>query len=180
MNNPQGGPTNYGGGLASFTRTPDGGMKFGPPASTAGLPTGGQSFGLGADMGWSAHQFLRSPRRLELQYRESFFEGTQHDGRIFDARGKMITPGPAYMRAGQSVSGASQPSYDVPHSNRRPMSPIRLHRTIVKRFTALVFGEGRWPAIRVVGDPKTQDFSTALAEAQRLQHVMIEARNRGG
>ena len=63
---------------------------------------------------------------------------------------------------------------------RRPCAPYRLNRTIVRRFSALVFGHKRFPAVKVPGDADAEDFCSALVEAQDLPTVMLRARNKGG
>lgn len=164
-------PEAYGLGPAPYSLTPDGGMRFDFHAG---------KFGLGADQGWNAHAFLASGRVMELLYRASFFRCTQHDARAYDHNGAMIQAGRNYVRARTVHSGMQHPQQYIPQHLRRPAAPSRLLRTIVRRYTALLFGKGRWPTFNVVGDPKSQDFVDALQKAEKLHKVMTRARNRGG
>lgn len=158
-------PENFGMGPAAFRLEP-GGARF--PSS----------FGLGADLNWSPQSFLDSDRCQELRYLRAFFRNQQHDHKVYDSNGASCATGAAWRRA--LTMGSVTPAQYIPHALRRPIAPIRLPRTIVQRFTALLFGNGRWPAIKAPGDPKTQDFSGALADAERLEFVMSGARDKGG
>lgn len=124
-----------------------------------------------------AKAFVDSPRVRELEFRERFFRSTHHDQKLFDFYGRMTRPGGP---GSQPMIGGSLPTFYVPLDQRRPNAPYRLPKVIVNAFTGLIFGHGRWPAIRVVGDPQTQDFAEALVKAQRLPTAMIRARNIGG
>lgn len=143
------------------TRTPS---SFGAASTTLGP-------------GFRANELMNGPRFRELEFRERFFRSTHHDNKFFDFNGRLIRPG---APSTQPLIGASLPTFYVPLDQRRPSDPYRLAKLIVDSFTGLVFGEGMWPAIQVVGDPDTQDFADALARAQRLQVAMVKARNVGG
>ncbi len=162
MQNPVG-PTVFGSNVIAF------------PASVQQKAAG---LGLGADQGFRAHAFFESQRRLELAYRASFYRCRQHDTKSFDFNGAMIPAGSPVGMGG--LIGANQPSMYVPLAARRPSAPVRLLRTIVKRFTAMLFGEGRFPAVKVPGDARSTDFYEALVKAEKLQHVCTRARNLGG
>lgn len=123
------------------------------------------------------HSITDGPRARELEFRQRYYKCTQHDGKLFDFNGCATRPG---LPITQPFIGSSMPTFYVPLSQRRPHDPYRLARLIVNSFTTLVFGHGRWPAIRVVGDNVTQDFAEALVKAQRLPSKMILARNLGG
>jgi hypothetical protein len=158
-------PTFYGGGAAPYS-VESGGIR---------IPS---SFGLGADRTWSARAFVDSPRCRMLGYNRAFFACSQHDLKVWDCNGAAMLPGPAFLRNG--LMTAVSPVIHIPHALRRPVAPVRLLRTIVKRFTAMLFGKGRWPSFKVKGDPKSQDFVGALVKAERLHAVMTRARNMGG
>lgn len=125
-----------------------------------------------------AQELITSERAIELAYRESFYRCSNHDNKMYDFNGRMIKPGRVGIT--QQFLGATQPSVYVPLDQRRPSAPYRLPRVIVNSFTGMTFGHGRWPKIRVIGDPKTQDFAEALVKVQRLPTLMITARNLGG
>lgn len=127
---------------------------------------------------FSAKAISESQRAKELAYRERFYRAQHHDQKTYDFNGRVIRPGTPSMQP--LLSGGTTPSFYVPLDQRRPSSPYRLPRVIVSRFTGLVFGYGRWPKIRVVGDPDTEDMAEALAEAAQLRAVFVRARNMGG
>lgn len=161
------GPFNYGIGPANVV--PMRGGIYVPPTT---------DFGLGADEGFAVTRWIDDPRNVEMRWRRSFFTGGQHDLKGYDFDGNVIMPGAPYTNANRAPM-AQNPNF-IPFYARRPMAPVRLLRTIVRRYTALVFGNGRFPKIRVVGDPKSQDFTEALAKAEKLSGVMKNGRMRGG
>jgi len=68
----------------------------------------------------------------------------------------------------------------LPLRFRRPSAPYALPKVIVDRFTGLLFSERRNPRLRCPGDPDTEDYVQALAEAGRLWPAMMLARTYGG
>jgi hypothetical protein len=122
--------------------------------------------------------FIGSERVLMLARRESYFKCTHHDHKVFDFDGRMIPPGPPITQP--LLGGGEQFSTFVPLRARRPAATYRLARVIVNSFTAMLFGRGRWPTLKVAGDPKTEDFVAALTKAMNLRTVMIRARAIGG
>ena len=124
-----------------------------------------------------ARDVINGERARSLDFRESFFTAKHHHGKVFDFDGRMA---PKEGYGTQPFIGGAMPTFYVPLSQRRPLSPYRLARVIVTRFTSLVFGHERFPSIRVVGDPVSQDFAEALCKAARLAAVMVRARNIGG
>lgn len=115
-------------------------------------------------------------RFASLAHKERYFRGQQHDHKVFDFY-QRIQKAPSGI---QPLIGALQSSSYVALDQRRPAAPVRLARKITKGFTQLVFGRGRWPAIKVVGDTMTGSFADALVRAARLPNVMLRARNLGG
>jgi hypothetical protein len=126
---------------------------------------------------FKVNDLWNTDRRKELTYRETFFKCTQHDHKAFNFNGSTIKPGPVWT---QPLLSSAQITHYVPLDARRPSSPVRISKKIVKDFTTLVFGHGRFPTIKVVGDPETQDFCTALSKAQKLPTIMLRARDIGG
>lgn len=166
MQLPQG-PTTFGSNVLPF-----------PSSALQSMKQDARGYGLGADERFRAHGFYTSLRRLELLWRQAFYAGTQHDQKAFDFNGNMIAPG-GPRNASMGLQANASPFY-IPFASRRPLAPVRLLRTIVRRFTSLLFGEKRFPRFSVPGDPKSQEFYEALARAERLQHVMKRGRNLGG
>lgn len=123
-------------------------------------------------------KLLESTRFQELDFRSRYAANRQHDHKVFDAQGRFRRAGKVELS--QPLIGGSMPSTYVPMDSRRPCAPYRLNRTIVRRFTSLVFGHGHWPEIRVPGDAAAEDFLSALCEAQDLPSTFVRARNKGG
>lgn len=124
----------------------------------------------------NARTFLASERYKDLDWHERYYLCTQHNHKMYDSDGRIITNG---ARAGQMLSSEAS-SWYVPLSMRRPAAPYRLAKVITNRFTSMLFGHQRWPSIRVDGDADTQDFCEALITATGLAAKMIQARNIGG
>lgn len=82
---------------------------------------------------------------------------------------------PGFMDQGKVSAGSA-----LPLKFRRPSAPYALVKVIVDRFTGLLFSENRHPEIKVDGDPVTQDWLRALADATRVWQNMIQARTFGG
>lgn len=131
---------------------------------------------MGASL-FDAHAFIGSDRVKMLARRGSYYRATQHDWKTYDWDGRMILPGTS---ATQPLLGSEQLGHFVPLRLRRPPTPYRLARVIVNQFNSLVFGRGRWPTIRVHGDPRTEKFVRALEKAAKLRRVMVRARAIGG
>lgn len=140
------------------------------------------SFGVGNTTlgrpGCDAYGFIGSDRVLMLARRESYYKCTHHDHKCWDFDGRLIPPGPPITQP--LLSTTEQFSTFVPLRARRPAATYRLARVVVSSFTSMLFGRNRWPAIKVAGDPKTEDFARALVKAASLRNVMIRARAIGG
>lgn len=127
--------------------------------------------------GFSAHSFINSYRVKMLGRRQSYFQCTNHDWKMFDFDGRMITPG---NPLGQPLLATEAIGTYVALKTRRPHSPYRLARRIVSGFTSFLFGHGRWPTIRVHGDHMTEDWLNSIAKVVNLKTLMIRGRNLGG
>jgi hypothetical protein len=127
-----------------------------------------------------------TPRAQRLNALWSRYTATCYDARAIDwdgtkhvsefEREALGTQGfvpPGYLDAGGEMSSISV-------KFRRPSTPWHLGRVIVNRFTGLLFSERRHPKIRCPGDPDTEDYATALADAARLWAKMSLARAFGG
>lgn len=138
-----------------------------------GIPTGGVP---GDDSQFRPRSILYGDRFRDLDYRESYYTCTQHDSKIYDFDGRVIS-GP---RAVQPLISAEKSPIYIPLKMRRPAAPVRMGKIIVDSFTNLLFGENRFPNVRVDGDDESQDFAQTLARVGRLPMQMIRARNLGG
>ena len=114
---------------------------------------------------------VHTPRTAYVLGREQYYRCTQHDGKQFDWDGNLL-------RFGKS-SGIPASGY-VPLKSRKPAARMDLGRVIVRRFTALVFGSGRFPTPRVEGDSDAEDYVQELCKATNMVTKMAEARSLGG
>lgn len=145
---------------------------------------GSSSFGMqdttwGPESMWNARCVLGTQRFQELDRKQSYYEGTQHDFKSWDFDGRPIARGGGVLTA-MSPVGNEVAAWFVPLRSRRPSSPYRLPKVIVDAFTNMTFGSQRFPGIRIEGDPDTQDYMSAMARAQQLSKKMVAARNIGG
>ena len=138
--------------------------SFGPQQTTLGPPI-------------NPNALYAGRRPVELSFRESFYRCTHHDAKMFDAQGRMISPGSVTLLIGQPFIGGMLPTQYVPLEQRRPDDPRRLATVIVNRFTDMSVGKS--PAIACI-DPDTLDFAMALAEEFKLDAVLQEIRTIGG
>lgn len=134
-------------------------------------------YGEGGAQMFSAAAFAGSARAQRLARLESYFRNRQHDHRRYSWDGELL---PAFEPGHQPLLSTAAVPHFVPMAHRRPSAPYRLPRKVARSFTSLLFGEGRSPEIRVVGDPDTQDFDAALAEACDLFGALAHARDLGG
>lgn len=124
--------------------------------------------------GMPAASILAGDRYQELDRRQAYYDCTQHDRKPWDFDGRPISP-----RVMQPLIGAER-SWWVPLKMRRPSMTYRLGKIIVDSFTNILFGENRFPAIRVEGDEQTEDLLQAIVRIGKLPLKMIQARNMGG
>lgn len=69
---------------------------------------------------------------------------------------------------------------DAPMHAKRPTAPLRLAPRVVKRFTSLIFGAKRKPAVTIEGDDVATDFITAAFKAGKFWRSARMARRYGG
>lgn len=127
-----------------------------------------------------------TPRQLRLNHLFSFFRCEHYSTRRVGWDGKEVLDPVA--REAIATAGFIPPGFydaggqmnELPHKFRKPTAPYHLTRVIVERFTGLLFSERRHPVFRVEGDPDSEDYAAALAEASRLWQRMIQARHYGG
>lgn len=109
----------------------------------------------------------------------SFFEGTQHDHHGSDWNGLPRDPGVGYMHERLKPQGFV-PVNSTPQAYRKPDAPVPLARQVTSRFTEMLLGEGRRPAIRSWSSPQTQDFLEASFREANLWDVLSQARDVAG
>ena len=139
-----------------------------------------QAWGYSPDFGpglISGASFVGSLRIQRRRFLEDYYRNRQHDRHTHTWGGKLL---PGFAPGHQPLLKTANVDYWVPLEERRPCSPYRLPRKIVRSFTSLLFGEGRFPEVRVTGDPETQDFLRALVDLAKLPERFEHARNVGG
>lgn len=124
-----------------------------------------------------------SPRQLMLDRLWKEYCCTQYDNCRVDWNGQEI-PDPvereAVVQAGFIPAGFYSVGQELPVKFRKPSAPSGMTRLVVSRFTGLLFSDRTHPRIIVPGDPDTEDYLQALAEASQLWACMSEAREFGG
>ncbi len=126
---------------------------------------------------------LMSPRQHELNrlwkyYRAQFYEGRKCD---WDGR-EIVSPDEhdAIAMSGQMPGAFYDAGTSYPVKFRKPYAPLPLARLVVKRMTAMLFGQNRCPAVTVIGDPDSEDWLTAAIEQAEFWPRMARARTFGG
>lgn len=129
---------------------------------------------------FTAKAFIDSERYQDLDRRQQYYDCTQHNQKRFDFDGRILMVGTTELAYTQPMLSSEKASWNVPLRSRRPSAPYRLARAIVNAFTNFVFGEGRFPSIRVPGDDDSQDFMQTCSKLGHLGLKMVVARNMGG
>lgn len=126
--------------------------------------------------------FGETERFRQLDRREAFFRCLQYahqerdwEGRNADAY-ETISPEVTFPKA----MGPSDAIDGLLARDKRPTAPTNRVRTIVKRYTGLLFSEKRRPAVQVANDPDTEAFLEAVREAGDFWPAMKTARDKGG
>lgn len=123
-------------------------------------------------------------RQKELNEYWAYYRVAEHDAKGTDWSGKPLMR--REMRDMISRQGYIPPGFvdgggdTLPMDFRRPAAPLGIVRTIVSRFTGLLFSDRRHPRITVPGDEKTEDYLNALLEQGSFWSNMLLARNYGG
>lgn len=123
-------------------------------------------------------------RQLELNRHYAFYRCANYDARKTDWNGHRV---PTHIEHDAiSSQGFIPPGFvdqggrSLPLKFRRPSAPYYVTRVIVNRYTALLFGEDRCPAITVKGDKVREAFLRAVAEQGDLFVEAKRARCLGG
>ena len=88
-------------------------------------------------------------RFRQMDRQEAYFRASQDKGKQYNWDGHI-----------DGVGGAAiKPGWVVPHGQRRPCTRYDMAKLIVTRLTSMVFGQDRFPEIRVEGDPGSRKTS---------------------
>lgn len=109
-------------------------------------------------------------RFRSLDKQESYFRATQDNGKVYDWDGNIQGAAGVPIKAG----------WVVPHRLRKPSTRYDMAKLIVLRLTSMVFGQDRFPEVRIEGDSDAEDYIRTLCTEARLPVRMAEARNLGG
>lgn len=145
------------------------------PGAAMGIMGPSDQYSNGYVGGPSVNLILNSARYAKLDKSESYFKCTQHDYKMVDFDGRIISTG--------SISNpllSSEMITSIPLRSRRPNAPYRLAKKIVKAFTNLLFGNNRSPIVNVTGSKDTEDFIRTLIKEGDLMSKMVSARDKGG
>lgn len=129
---------------------------------------------------------MLTERQLELSRRWSYYKAAQYDVRSFDWDGR--------KRGGQSenetiasrgyvpsgFTDATKTLDDLPAKFRRPVAPYHLVRSVVRRFTSLLFGARTHPTVDCLDDWDTGDYVQGLLTATMFWAKWGQARKYGG
>ncbi len=126
-------------------------------------------------------------RQQGLNHLWAVYKCQQYESRKLDWNGREhldrmsseIVAHAGYLPPG-FVNGAGQTSSNFPLKFRRPTAPYSLVKTIVDRFSGLLFSENQHPEISVEGDPMTEEWLRAVAQVARLWQQMYLSRTYGG
>lgn len=150
----------------------------GRPADTAVQPNADQLVQMLQDRA----VFGETERYRLLDRREAFFRCLQYqhqerdwEGRNADAY-ETISPEVTFPKA----MGPTDAIDNLLARDKRPTAPTNRVRTIIKRYTGLLFSEKRRPAVQVANDPDTEAFLEAVREASGFWAAMRTARDKGG
>jgi len=126
-----------------------------------------------------------SPRQVELNRYYAYFRTQQHDSCAIDWDGSRHV---GEVEREAIVTAQAMPmgfvdlgsTSDLPLRYRRPSVPCHLCRTIVGRFSDLLFSEQTHPTWKVLGDPDTEAWVNAVTNTYGLWSQMGLVRDLGG
>ena len=128
--------------------------------------------------------FGQTARQRRLQRLEAIWRGIQYDGRPYDWDGRARNEGDVTGGLPQipGASKAPQHTYavDAARIDRVPCFQSKLGGLIVTRFSELIFGAGRCPAVAVEGDKESTAWLGAAVEQASLWARALKARDYGG
>lgn len=114
---------------------------------------------------------------------EAHYRSTQYDHQKFDWWGKnpdyseVISAEATIAPAGMVNVGAAS---GLTVRDKRPTAPANLCKTVVNRYTSLLFSNQRKPRVVVDRDPDTDAFLEAVRENSKFWPMMRALRTKGG
>lgn len=149
----------------------------GEPAAAAYTPSDDQTVAY-----LQAHAIYGETLRYkDLDRREAFFRCQQYAHQQKDWEGRdadsyeTISPDVVFSPGTGPTENSTLMARD-----KRPTAPTNIARTVVKRYTGLLFSEQRKPKVRIEQDPETEAFLEAVREAAKFWPTMRAARDLAG
>lgn len=125
-------------------------------------------------------------RQLKLSRFWSYYKAAQYDVRAFDWDGRR-RPGQSEHETiasrgyvPQGFVDATKTLDDLPTKFRRPVAPYHLVRSVVRRFTSLLFGARSHPTVECLDDWATGDYVQGLMKETMFWARWAQARKYGG
>ena len=120
-----------------------------------------------------------TPRAITLRARSAFVSCEQHDHLRVSWEGTPRDPGVGYLQERMRPHGFV-PTNAAPYGDRKPDASVPLPRQVTISFTDMLFGEGRYPALQVSADTKTERYVDEIMKESNTWDAMIEARDMAG
>lgn len=121
-----------------------------------------------------------SERLRRLEYYWKFWRVEEYSSRKYKWNGDVAISPFQIKRPNDLPNGFEEFGASIPLDERIPTAPVGLVRTIVNRFTGLLFSVGRLPMVSVPSDSNTEDFLQAVISETNFWAKMVHARNLGG
>lgn len=131
----------------------------------------------------------KSPQSMRLQLRWRYYQQTQHDGLGYDFDGRNRPAGISYEEQRlrslgwisiENATNPAGPPAAVSFGVRRPNCPTTIAGYVVDTYTAMLLGDGREPALRVVGDEDSTAAINAMFESGYAWDALQEVRTIAG
>lgn len=129
-------------------------------------------------------------RRRELTRRWLWYRCAQYEdrvihwdgGRAFKPAEEIDAMASGVVPPGFWVSGKFSDNGDdeFPLRFRKPSAPTHTARSIIQRFSGLLFGRDRWPTVTVPTDKQTENWLHGFIKDTRLWAQLLKARRFGG
>jgi hypothetical protein len=155
-------------------------------ASTPRDPNAANALSTSANAGQEGSPHQLTARQMLLHWRWSFYACRTYEGRKHDWDGRKavnhvehetIAMANAIPPGFVDVSGAAS---ELPIKFRKPTAPYYLVRSVVNRFTGMLFSARRCPKVRCPDDQQTEDWLNGFVTDSQLWTRMSLARQKGG
>ena len=130
-----------------------------------------------------------TPQAKCLQLRWAYYQQAQHDGLGYDFDGRNRPSNISYEEqrlrslgwiSVENATNPAGPPAAVTFGARRPDCPTTIAGYVVDTYTSMLLGEGREPAVRVVGDADSTAALNAMLDAGYAWDALQEVRKIAG